>query len=186
VNTSNRHGLYTRKDHIAGEWLPADNEVLAKFKYKEQPNVQNVPKVFSQEELLADNMKVDKHEYEKEPVVQYNTTTPDDQVELPADNENLNEYKYSHNKIVMTNLTETLEVDKVLAYMDENYKNTSQKGDEDKATADMRNLYNIDEDKPTAALGNLYSIDETNRVEDAANNNQSNGVTNMKKPRGSP
>jgi hypothetical protein len=94
--------------------------------------------------------------------VQYNTTTPDDQKELPADNENLNEYKYSHNKIVMTNLTETLNVEKVLAYMNENYENTSQMGAENKPTADLRNLYNIDEDKPTAALGNLYSIDEAN------------------------
>ena len=103
-------------------------------------------------------MKVDKHEYKKEPEVQYNTTTPDDQVELPADNENLNEYEYSHNKIVMTNLTETLDVETMLAYMDE----------------------------PTAALENLYSIDEANREEDVANNEQTNGMPNMKEPRGSP
>jgi hypothetical protein len=74
----------------------------------------------------------------------------------------------------------------VLAYRNENYENTSQRGDEDKPNADIRNLYNIDEDKPTAALGNLYSIDETDREVDAANNNQTNGVPNMKKPRGSP
>jgi hypothetical protein len=86
----------------------------------------------------------------------------------------------------MTNLTETLNVEKVLDYMNENYENTSQMGDEDRPTADLRNLYNIDKDKPTAALGNLYSIDETDREEDAANNNQTNGVPNMKKHRGSP
>jgi hypothetical protein len=193
VNTSNRHdayeaaykmdankthttnigimrpGLHTREDHVEGKWPPADNEVLAKFEYGEQPNVHNVPNVLSPEELSAYNMKVDKHEYEKEPEVQYNTTTPDDQVELPANNENLNEYEYSHNTIVMTNLTETLDAEKMLDYMNKNYENTSRMGDED---------------EPTTALENLYSIDKANREEDVANNERTNGVPNMKKPRG--
>jgi hypothetical protein len=167
TNTGNigimRAGLHTREDNVAREWPPADNKVLAKYEYEEQPNVQNVPNVLSQEELSADDVTVDKHVYVKEPEVQYNTTTPDNQKELPADNENLKESKYSHNKIVMTNLTETVNVEKMLAYMNENYENTSQMRDEDKPTADLRNLYNIDEDKPTAALENLYSIDETAR-----------------------
>ena len=71
----------------------------------------------------------------------------------------------------MTNLTETLDVEKVLTYMDKNYENTSQMGDED---------------EPTAALENPYSIDEANREEDVANNEQTNGMPNMKEPRGSP
>ena len=71
----------------------------------------------------------------------------------------------------MTSLTESLDIEKMLAYMNENYKNTSQMGDED---------------EPTADLENLYSIDETNREEDVANNEQTNGVPNKKEPRGSP
>jgi hypothetical protein len=111
--------------------------------------------------------------------VQYSTTTPDDQEELPADNKRLNEYEYSHNKIVMTSLTETLDVEKMLAYMNENYKNTSQMGDEDEPTADLEGV------KPNVRE-NPYNIDETNRKEDVANNEQTNGVSNKKEPRGSP
>jgi hypothetical protein len=54
-----------------------------------KPTVQNMPRVLPQKELSTDN----KHKYEKEPRVQYSTTTP----ELPADNEKLDEYEYSHN-----------------------------------------------------------------------------------------
>jgi hypothetical protein len=121
--------------------------VLAKYEYEGKPNVQTVPDVLPQEELSADNKTVDKREYEKEPEVQYSTTTPDDQEELPADNEN--------------------------------YKNTSQMGDEDEPTADLEG------EKPNVRE-NPYSIDETNREEDVANNEQSNGVSNKKEPRGSP
>jgi hypothetical protein len=174
-----RAGLHTRKDHLAREGPPADNKVLAKYEYGGKPNVQNVPKVIPQEEPTADKMTVDKHEYEKEPEVQYSTTTPDDQEELPADNEKLNEYEYSHNKIVITSLTETLDVEKMLAYMNENYKNTSQMGDEDEPTADLEG------EKPNVRE-NPYNIDETNRDEDVANNEQTNGVSNKEEPRGSP
>jgi hypothetical protein len=120
-----RTGLHTREDHFPREWRPADNKLLAKYKYGGKPNVQTVPNVLSQEELSANDMKVDKHEYEKEPGVQYSTTTPDDQEEPPADNEQLNKYEYSNNKIVMTSLTGTLNAERMLAYMNKNYKNTS-------------------------------------------------------------
>ena len=47
TNTGNigimRAGLHTREDHVAREWLLADNKVLAKYEYEEQPNVQNAP-----------------------------------------------------------------------------------------------------------------------------------------------
>ena len=174
-----RAGLHTREDHIAREAPPADNKVLTKYEYERMPNVQTMPDVLPQEELSADNMTVDKHEYEKEPEVQYSTTTPDDQEELPADNVNLNEHEYSHNKIVMTSLTETLNAEKMLAYMNENYKHTSQMGDEDEPTADLEG------EKPNVRE-NPYSIDETNREEDVANNEQSNGVPDKKEPRGAP
>jgi hypothetical protein len=165
VNTSNRHDAYeatckmdvdktkirnigsmstrlhTREDHIARDVPPADNKVLTKYEYGGKPNVKTVPDMLPQEELSTYNKTVDKHEYEKEPEVHYSTTTPDDQEELPADNKRPNEY--SHNKNVMTNLTETLNAEKMLAYMNENYQNTSQMGDEDEPTADLEgeNLY---------------------------------------------
>jgi hypothetical protein len=135
-----------------------------------KPTVQNV---LQQKELSAANKTVNKHEYEKEPKVQYSTTTPDDQEELPA--EKLDEYEYSHNEIVMTSLTKTLNVGKMLAYMNENYKNTSQMGDVKEPTADL-------EGKMPNVRENPYSIDETNREEDIANNKETNGVTNKNEP----
>jgi hypothetical protein len=142
-----------------------------------KPSVQNVPNALPQKEPSADNVTVAKYEYEKEPGVKYNNTTHDDQEELLADNEN--EHEYTHNKIVMTNLTETLDAEMMLAYMNENYKRTSQMGDEDEPTADLK-------DKKPIVCENPYSIDETNREEDVANDEQSNGVPNKKEPRGSP
>ena len=105
------------------------------------------------------NKMADMHEYEEESLTK-------------------NEHPRCGN--VMTSQTETVDATKILAYMDVNYNIPSQKGDE------TENLYNIDEDKPTAALGNLYSIGETNQEEDAANKEHTNGVPNMKEPRGSP
>ena len=48
--------------------------------------------------------------------------------EPPADNKMVDKYEYSDSRTVMTSLTETLDVAKMLAYMDENYNNTSQMG----------------------------------------------------------
>jgi hypothetical protein len=73
----------------------------------------------------------------------------------------------------MTSLTETLDVAKMLAYMDENYNITSQMGDENEPTADLERE-------------NTYNIDETYKEEDVANHVQNNGVANKKESRGSP
>ena len=51
--------LHTRKDHIARDVPPADNEVLVKYEYGGKPNVKTVPDVLPQEELSADNKTVD-------------------------------------------------------------------------------------------------------------------------------
>jgi hypothetical protein len=113
---------------------------------------------FAREEPSADNKTMDKYECEEE---------------LPADNEMLNEYEYSHNRIVMTSHTETLDVAKMIAYMDENYNNTSQMGDKDEPIADLER-------------NNPHSVDETYEEEDVANNKKTNGVANKKESRGSP
>jgi hypothetical protein len=70
------------------------------------------------------------------------------QEELPAD-DGVTKYDYSHSKNVMTSQTETLDVAKMLAYMDEAYEEQ-----------------------------NPYSIDETYQEEDVANHEQTNGVAN--------
>jgi hypothetical protein len=135
--------------------------------------------VLPQEEPSADNKMVDKHECEEEPEVQHSTNTLNEQEELPADNKMMNEYEYSHIRIVMTCLTETLDVAKMLAYIDENYNNTSQMEDGDETIADL------EREKPNVRE-NPYSIDETYQEEDVADNEQTNGVANKKESRGSP
>ena len=94
----------------------------------------------------------------------------------------------------MTSQTETADVAKMLAYMDEAYKKKSavpetithndplnydipsQMGAEDEPTADLeREEPNVRE--------NLYNIDEQGAV---ANHGQTNGVADKKEPRGSP
>ena len=67
----------------------------------------------------------------------------------------------------------------MLAYIDENYKITSQMGDENEPTADL------EREKPNVRE-NPYSIDETYQEEDVANHEQTNGVANKKESRGSP
>jgi hypothetical protein len=76
---------------------------------------------------------------------------------------------------VMTSQTETMDVTKVLAYMDENYNIHSQKGDETEPFAAL------EREKPNVRL-NTYSVDETYQKEDVANNEETNGVTNKKEP----
>jgi predicted RNA-binding protein len=110
------------------------------------------------EELPADNKVADKYEYEKEL---------------------LTKYEYSHCGNVMTSQTETADVTKILAYMDENYNIPSQKGDEDEPTADL-------ERKKSNVRVNPYSINKTYQEEDVANNEQTNSVANKKESRGSP
>jgi hypothetical protein len=126
-------GLHTREqeeDPFMKEDTPADNKLLAKYEYEGKPNVQDninmrdVLNVPLQEELPADNEVVTKYECEEEPDM------PDmpPQEELPADNGLLTKYEYSHSRNVMTSKTETLDVAKMLAYMDENYNIPSQMG----------------------------------------------------------
>ena len=118
---------------------------------------------------------VAKYECEKEPAV----PSMPPQEELPTDDGVLTKYEYSHSRNVMTSLRETLDVAKMLAYMDENYNIPSQMGDEDEPTADLeREEPNVRE--------NPYSIDETYQEEDVANHEQTNGVANKKESRGSP
>ena len=96
-------------------------------------NVQNVPDVPLQEELPTDNKVVAKYEYKGEPDEQNSIDVPDvqdvpdvpPQEELLADNVVLTKYKYSHSGNVMTNQTETKDVAKMHAYMDEAYKKQS-------------------------------------------------------------
>jgi hypothetical protein len=93
--------------------------------------------------------------------------------EPPADNKMVDKYEYSDSRIVITSLTETLDVPKMLAYIDENYKITSQMGDENEPTADL------EREKPNVRE-NPYSIDGTYQEEDVANNEETNGVANKK------
>jgi hypothetical protein len=104
TSTLDVKGLHTReeKDHFVREELPADNKVLAKYEYEGNAGVQD--------SVDVPNMPP------KE--------------ELPADNKMVDKYGYSDSRIVMTSLMETLDFAKMLAYMDENYKITSQMGDE--------------------------------------------------------
>ena len=149
-------GLHTREkeeDHFVREEPPADNKVLAE--YEEEHNVQDVP---LQKELPADNKMVDKHEYEEELLTKY-------------------EYPCCGN--VMTSQTETADVTKILAYMDENYYIPSQKGDEDEPIADL------EREKPNVRV-NPYSIDETYQEGDVANKEKTNGVAYKPESRGSP
>jgi hypothetical protein len=88
--------------------------------------------------------------------------------ELPADDGVLPKYEYSHSRNVMTSQTETLDVTKMLAYMDE-----------DEPTAGLKR------EEPNVRE-NPYSIDETYQEEDVANHEQTNGVANKKESRGSP
>ena len=135
-------GPHTREkgeDPSMKEELPADNKVAAKYENEEEPNVQDgidvqdVPDVPLQTELPADNKVVAKYEYEGEPDVQNSINVPDvqdvpnvpPQEELIADNGGLTKYEYSHSKNVMTSQTETADVAKMLAYMDEAYKKKS-------------------------------------------------------------
>jgi hypothetical protein len=93
--------------------------------------------------------------------------------EPPAGNKMVDKYGYSDSRIVMTSLTETLDVAKMLAYMDKNYKITSQMGDENEPTAGLERE-------------NTHNIDETYQEEDVANHEQNNGVSNETESRGSP
>jgi hypothetical protein len=134
-------GLHTRKkeeDPSTKEELPADDKVLAKYEYEGKPDVQ-------------DNIDM--------PIVP-------PQEELQADNGVLTKYEYSHSRNVMTSQRETLDVAKMLAYMDENYNITSQRGDEDKPTADLAS------EEPNIRE-NPYSIDVTYQV---ANKKESRGL----------
>ena len=99
--------------------------------------------------------------------------------EPPADNKMVDKYEYYESRTVMTSLTETLDVAKMLAYMDENYKITRQTGDEDEPTTAL------EREKPNVREG-PYSVDETYQEEDVANHEQSYGVANKKESRGSP
>jgi hypothetical protein len=184
TTTFNVKGLHTREkeeDLFTKGELPADNKLVAEYKYEEEPDVQDVPDVPLQEELPADNKVVTKYEYEGEPDVQNSTTVPDvqdvpPQEELLAEDGGLTRYKYTHSRNVMTNQTETVEIAKMLAYMNENYDNPSQMGAEDVPTADL-------EKKEPNAQENPSSIDEPRAV---TNHKQTNGVADKKEPRGSP
>jgi hypothetical protein len=116
--------------------------------YEEEPNVP------IQKELPVDNKMVDKHEYEEE------SLTKDEHLRCGN---------------VMTSQTETVDVTKILAYMDENYNIPSQKGDENEPFAAL------EREKPNVRM-NPYSVDETYQEEDVANNEETNGVTNKKEP----
>ena len=114
--------------------------------------------------------------------------------ELPADNRVPTKYEYTHSRNVMTSQTETTDVAKMLAYMDEVYK---KKGAvPETITHNDTPNYNIQsqmgaEDVPTASLEkkepnvreNPSSIDEPRAVN---NHKQTNGVADKKEPRGSP
>jgi hypothetical protein len=178
TTTFNVEGLHTREDEedlfTKGE-LPADNKVVAVYEYKE------VPDVPIQEELPADNKVVTKSEYEGEPDVQNSATVPDVQ-DIPPQEELLAEkggptmYEYTHGRNVMTNQTETIDIAKMLAYMNKNYDTPSQMGAEDVPNADSeKNEPNVRE--------NPSSIDEPRAVN---NYIQINGVADKEEPRGSP
>jgi hypothetical protein len=176
TTTSDMKEPHTREkgeDLSMKEELPADNKVVAEYEYEEEPDVQdsiNVQDVPLQEELPTDNKVVAKYENEGEPDEQNSINVPDvqDMPDVPpqevllADNGVLTKYEYSHSGNVMTNQTETADVAKMLAYMDETYDIPSQMGDEDEPTADL---------------------EEGGAV---ANHEQTNGVANKKESRGSP
>ena len=160
-------GLHTREkeeDPFTEEELPADDKVLAKYKYEGKPNVQD-----------NNNKMVDKYECEKEPAV---PGMPPKE-ELPVDNGALTKYKYSHSRNVKKSQRETLDLAKMLDYMDENYNIPSQMRDEDKPTADL-------ESEGPNVRENSYSIDEIYQEEDVANHEQTNGVANKKESRDLP
>jgi hypothetical protein len=138
--------------------------------------------------------------YEGEPDVQNGATVPDvqdmpPQEELLANNGLLTKYEYSRSGNMMTSKTETTDIAKMLAYMDEAYKSAvpettpknapqkhdipSQMGDEYEPTA------NLEREEPNVRE-NPHSIDETYQEEDVANHEQTNGVANKKEYRGSP
>ena len=123
---------------------------------------------------------VTKSEYEGEPDVQNSATVPDVQ-DIPPQEELLAEkggptmYEYTHGRNVMTNQTETIDIAKMLAYMNKNYDTPSQMGAEDVPTADSEKKPNVRE--------NPSSIDEPRAVN---NYKQTNGVADKKEPRGSP
>jgi hypothetical protein len=131
---------------------------------------------FVREKPPADNKVLAKYEDGGKPDMQESVNV---QEEPPVDNKMVDKYEYSDSRIVMTSLTETLDVAKMLAYMDENYKITSQMGDEYEPTADL------EKEKPNVRE-NPYSIYETYQEEDVANNEKTNGVANKKESRGSP
>ena len=56
---------------------------------------------------------------------------------LLAEDGGLTMYEYTHSRNVMTNQTETVDIAKMLAYMNENYDTPSQMGAEDVPTADL-------------------------------------------------
>jgi hypothetical protein len=144
------HTRETVEDPIVKKEPPADNKMLAK--YEEEPNVQDVP---LQKELPADNKVVDKHEYEEGLMT---------------------EYEYPRCGNVMT---ETVDVIKILAYMDENYNISGQKGDKDEPFAAL------EREEPNVRV-NPYSIDETYQEEDVANKEKTNGVAYKPESRGLP
>jgi hypothetical protein len=149
------HPRKKEEDHFAREELPADNKVLAKYEYGGKPDVQD---------------SIDLQDMPNVPPKE----------ELPANDGILTEYEYSHNRNVRTSQTETLDVTKMLAYLDENYNIPSQMGDEDEPNADLER-----EEEPNVRE-NPYSINEIYQEEDVANHEQTNGVANKKESRGSP
>ena len=85
---------------------------------------------------------VTKSEYEGEPDVQNSATVPDvqdipPQEVLLAEDGGLTMYEYTHSRNVMTNQTETVDIAKMLAYMNKNYDTPSQMGAENVPTADL-------------------------------------------------
>jgi hypothetical protein len=96
-------GLHTREtveDLFAKEEPPADNKVLAKYEYEGKPDVQD---------------SIDVQDVPNMPP----------QEELPTDNGAPTKYEFPHSGNVMTSQTETADVAKVLACMDEAYRKMS-------------------------------------------------------------
>ena len=83
-------------------------------------------------------------------------------------------YEYTHSRNVITNQTETVDIAKMLAYMNKNYDTPSQMGAEDVPTADL-------EKKEPKIRENPYSIDERGAV-----TNRPTAWQTGWRPRGSP
>jgi hypothetical protein len=86
------------------------------------------------------------------------------EVLLAEDGELTNMYEYSHSRNVMTNQTETVDITKMLAYMNKNYDTPSQMGAEYVPTADLEKKEPIDEPRTVN------------------NHKQTNGVADKKEP----